>query len=56
MKSQINFKEKLERLRRKIVAKRMIELRNTLGKIKEDSAEWVRQARKERDLFHDSGD
>lgn len=43
-----------ERLRKKKVMNRMIELRNSLGKIKEDSAEWVRLARQERAPAHDS--
>jgi hypothetical protein len=44
-----------ERLRRRKLMKRIVELRNRIGKIKEDSAEWVREARKERTLAHDSG-
>jgi DNA-binding protein H-NS len=47
------IQEDQERLQRRKVVKRMIELRKSLGKIKEDSAKWVRQARKERDLFND---
>ncbi len=42
-----------ERLRRRRIMKHMIELRNILGKIQEDSAEWVRLAREERSLSHD---
>ena len=37
-----------ERLRKKRIMKRLIELRNSLGKIDEDSAEWIRLSRKER--------
>jgi len=44
-----------ERVRRKELMKRIIELRSNLGKIQEDSAGWVRLARKERTLSHDSG-
>jgi hypothetical protein len=43
-----------ERLRKKKVMNRIIELRSSLGKIKEDSAEWVRLARQERTAVHDS--
>ena len=39
-----------ELLRRKRLLKRVIELRNNLGKMKEDSAEWVRLARQERNI------
>ena len=39
-----------EILRRKRLLKRVIELRNNLGKMKEDSAEWVRLARQERNI------
>ena len=39
-----------ERLRRKKVLKRMIELRKSVGKVKEDPATWVRLAREERAL------
>ena len=42
------LERKRERLRKKKVMSRMIELRNSLGKIEEDSAEWVRLARQER--------
>ena len=37
------------------VMRRILELRNSLGKIEEDTAEWVRLARQERNLTHDSG-
>jgi len=47
--------ENRERLRRRNLLKRIKELRNSVGKIQEDSAGWVRMARKERTLFHDSG-
>jgi len=46
--------ENRERLRRRNLLKRIKELRNSVGKIQEDSAGWV-MARKERTLFHDSG-
>ena len=44
-----------ERLRKMRIMKHMIDLRNTLGKVQEDSAEWVRLAREERALSHDRG-
>jgi len=39
-----------ELLRRRRLLKRVIELRNNLGKMKEDSAGWVRLARQERNI------
>lgn len=39
-----------ELLRRRRLLKRVIELRNNLGKMREDSAEWVRLARQERNI------
>ena len=42
-----------ERLRRRKLMKRIVELRNRVGKIKEDPADWVREARNERTLRHD---
>jgi len=42
-----------ERLRRRKLMKRIVELRNRAGRVKEDSAEWVREARKEWTLHHD---
>jgi hypothetical protein len=39
-----------EKLRRKSVMKRIIQLRNSFGKMREDSSEWVRLARKERNI------
>lgn len=39
-----------ERLRRKKVMKRIIELKNRIGRVQEDPATWVRKARKERVL------
>ena len=48
------IQEDHERLRKRKVMKRIIELRSSLGKIQEDSAEWVRLARQERIAFHDS--
>jgi hypothetical protein len=39
-----------ELLRRRRLLKRVIELRNNLGKMDEDSAEWVRLARQERNI------
>ena len=42
------IQEEKERLRRRELMKRIVQLRSSLGKIQEDSAEWVRLARKER--------
>jgi len=44
------IREDKEKLRRRSLMKRITQLRNNLGKIKEDSADWVRLARKERTL------
>jgi hypothetical protein len=44
------IQEEKERPRRRKLVKRIIQLRSSLGKIKEDSAEWVRLARKKRTL------
>ena len=44
------IQEEGEMFRRRKLMKRIIQLRNSLGKIQEDSAEWVRLARKERTL------
>jgi hypothetical protein len=44
-----------ERQRRRNLMKHIIQLRNNIGKIREDSAEWVRQTREERALTHDIG-
>ena len=49
------IQEDQERLRRKKLMSRMIDLRNRLGKMKEDSTRWIQEARKERDLSHDIG-
>jgi len=48
------IQEDHERLRKRKVMKRIIELRSSLGKIQEDSAQWVRLARQERVVFHDN--
>ncbi len=37
-----------ELLRRRRLMKRILELRKSLGKMREDSAEWIRLARQER--------
>ena len=42
------IQEEQERLRRRKLMKRIVQLRSSLGKIPQDSAEWVRLARKER--------
>lgn len=42
------IQENQETLRKRKVMKRIIELRSSLGKLREDSAEWVRLARQER--------
>jgi hypothetical protein len=44
------LQEERENRRRRNLMKRIVQLRNSLGKIKEDSAEWIRLARKERTL------
>ncbi len=48
------IQEDRERIRRKKLMKSIIELRGRFGKMKEDSAEWVRLARKERTLSYGS--
>ena len=48
------IQDEREMRRRRKVMKRMIELRNSVGKLQEDSAEWVRLARQERAQYHDS--
>jgi len=48
------IQDEREMRRRRKVMKRMIELRNSIGKLQEDSAEWVRLARQERAQSHDS--
>lgn len=47
------IQEDKERLRRRKLLIRIIELRRSIGKIQEDSTKWVRMARKERTLFYD---
>ena len=42
------IQEERERLWRRRLMKRIVQLRSSLGKIQEDSAEWVRLDRKER--------
>ena len=49
------IQEDQERLRRMKIMKRMVDLRKSLGKMKEDSSEWIKEARKERDLSCDVG-
>jgi len=44
------IQEEKERLRRRSLMKRITQLRRSLGKLREDSSEWVRLARKERSL------
>ena len=48
------IQENHERIRKSKVMKRIIELRTSLGKVQEDSAEWVRLARRERIVSGDS--
>lgn len=48
------FQEDEESNRKKKIMKRMIELRKDIGRLREDSAEWVRLARDERMLPHGS--
>ena len=42
-------------LQKKRILDRMIKLRTTIGKVHEDSADWVRSAREERLASHASG-
>jgi hypothetical protein len=42
------IQEDQERLSRRRIMNRILELRRSLGRIEEDSAEWIRVARKER--------
>jgi hypothetical protein len=49
------LQEDRQRLRKRQIVKRMMELRTSCGKIQEDSAEWVRLAREERTLPYGSG-
>jgi len=44
------IQEEKERLRRRNLMKRITQLRRSLGKLREDSSEWIRLARKERSL------
>ena len=44
-----------ETQRKKRIMKRMMDLRNSLGKMPETTADWVNQAREERLRSHDSG-
>ncbi len=48
------IQENQETLRKRKVMKRIIELRSSLGTLREDSAEWVRLARQERIASNDS--
>ena len=43
-----------EGIRKKKIMKRMIELRKDIGRVREDSAEWVRLGRNERMVSHGS--
>lgn len=43
------IQEDQELLRRRRLMKRIFELRKNLGKIREDSSEWIRLSRQERD-------
>ena len=49
------IQEDQEKLRRKRLVGRIVELREKVGSIDEDSAAWVRIAREEREASHDSG-
>jgi hypothetical protein len=42
------IQEEQEKTRKKKVMGRILALRNTLGKMEEDPADWIRAARKER--------
>lgn len=45
--------EDRERLRRKKIMRRIMDLRKNLGHIQEDTALWVQLAREERTISHD---
>jgi hypothetical protein len=45
-----------ERLQRKKVMKRIVELKEKIGKVREDPATWIRIARKQRALSYDGSD
>lgn len=45
-----------ERLRRKKVMKYIVELKEKIGKVREDPAIWIRMARKQRTLSYDGSD
>ena len=49
------IQEDRERLRRKALLKQINELRGSVGKLRDDTAEWIRLARKERTSSYDSG-
>ena len=48
------LQEDEEDIRKKKIMKRMIELRKDIGRVQEDSAEWVRLGRNERMVSHGS--
>jgi hypothetical protein len=50
------IQEDLEKARRAKIVKQMLDLRNRMGKMREDPSEWIRLARKERMKSHESRD
>ncbi len=50
------IQEDLEKAHRAKIVKQMLELRNRMGKMREDPSEWIRLARKERMKSHESRD
>jgi len=48
------IRESKERVRREKIAGSMARLRTAVGEVKEDTAEWVRLAREERNSSHDN--
>lgn len=50
------IQEDLEKARRAKIVKQMLDLRNRMGKMREDPSDWIRLARKERMKSHESRD
>ncbi len=50
------IEEDQEKTRRAKIVKQMLDLRSRLGKMREDSSEWLRSARKERMKSHEGRD
>ena len=50
------IEEDREKTRRTNIVKQMLDLRSRMGKMREDSSEWVQSARKERMKSHEGRD